>query len=235
MALKLKITKEEFDKLPADIQTEYSEKDGTYVLDVSGIEDTGALKRAKDRESQMRKDAEKALREAQAELDKLNEGDARKKGDIETLEKAWQGKLDSQKSEYETKLGNRDKFIRESLVDNVAHTLANKISDSPALIIPHIKARLTADLDGETPTTKILDATGKVSEMSVEDLEKEFVANKDFSAIIRASKASGGGASKKPQFSGGAGGSEEKVDLSKMNPRQLAEHIAAKKAEQSND
>lgn len=236
MALKLKISKEEFDKLPDDIKAEYAEKDGSYVLDVTGIEDTGALRRAKDREAQQRKDAEKALREAQAELDKLTEGDARKKGDIETLEKAWQGKLDSQKNEYESKLSQRESFIKSNLVDSVAERLAAKISTSPALLMPHIKGRLVADLDGDKPVTKVLDANGKVSDMTLEALETEFVGNKDYAAIIKGNNASGGGASKKGASGGGATFNTDKGndDLTKLNPREMVAYIAEKKAN-SND
>jgi hypothetical protein len=58
MALKLKLAKTEFEKLSAELQAEYIEDGDEYRLDVSGIEDTGALRRAKDREVQLRKDAD---------------------------------------------------------------------------------------------------------------------------------------------------------------------------------
>ena len=87
MALKRKIDKAAFDKLSKDIQAEYVEKDGEYVLDVDGgDDDTGALRRAKDRAVQERKDAEKRAREAEEKLAELDDNDARKKGDIEKLE-----------------------------------------------------------------------------------------------------------------------------------------------------
>ena len=52
MALKKKITKEAFEKLPDVLKSEYVANGDDYVLDVDGEEDTGALKRAKDREKQ---------------------------------------------------------------------------------------------------------------------------------------------------------------------------------------
>ena len=64
MALKRKITKADYDKLAADLKTEYvADGDDNYRLDLDGEEDTGALKRAKDRETQLRKDAEKKAAE----------------------------------------------------------------------------------------------------------------------------------------------------------------------------
>ena len=67
MALKKKLTKEEHSKLSDHLKAEYIEDgDGDgFRLDIDGDEDTGALKRAKDREAQLRRDAEAKLREAQ--------------------------------------------------------------------------------------------------------------------------------------------------------------------------
>jgi hypothetical protein len=237
MALKAKITKEQFAKLPADIQAEYVEDGDSYKLDVEGLEDTGALRRAKDRESQGRKDAEAALREAQEELERINGDDARKKGDIATLEKSWQKKLDDQKADYEGKVAKLTSHTTKSLVDNVALSVATKISNSPQLLIPHIRARLQANFDGDEPVTVVLGKDGKPSTMTVDELSAEFVANKDFSAIIVGSKASGGAS--KPSTSGGGapnnGNNDKPADLSKMNPTELAVHLKEVKANANTD
>lgn len=231
MALKKKLTKEEHSELPDHLKTEYIEDGDGFRLDIDGDEDTGALKRAKDREAQLRRDAEAKLREAQEQLDALGNDDARKKGDIQTLEKSWQKKLDDSKAEYESKLGKLTSHTKTQLVDNVAQQIASKISNAPALLLPHIKARLAADFEGDAPVTRILDKDGNPSAMTVEELSAEFVANKDFSAIITASKASGGAG--KPSNSNGGGAPnqfDKPADLASMNPAQLAEHIKASKA-----
>lgn len=231
MALKKKLSKAEYDKLSDAIKAEYIEDGDGFRLDIDGDEDTGALKRAKDREAQLRRDAEAKLREAQEELDRINGDDARKKGDIATLEKSWQKKLDDQKNEYEGKLGKLTSHTKTQLVDNVAQQIASKISNAPALLLPHIKARLAADFEGDAPVTRILDKDGKPSAMTVEELSAEFVANKDFSAIITASKASGGAGKPSNNSGGGAPNNSDKpADLASMNPAQLAEHIKASKA-----
>ena len=231
MALKKKLTEAEYEKLSEHIKAEYIEDDEGFRLDIDGDEDTGALKRAKDREAQLRREAETKLREAQEQLDALGNDDARKKGDIQTLEKSWQKKLEDQKSEYEGKVSKLTAHTTKTLVDNVATQIATKISNAPALLLPHIKSRLQADFEGEAPVTRVLDKDGKVSAMTVEELSAEFVANKDFSAIITASKASGGAG--KPSNSNGGGApnnSHKPADLASMNPAQLAEHIKASKA-----
>lgn len=236
MALKRKITKEAFDKLSAEIKAEYVEKDGEYVLDIDGDdggEDIGALRRAKDREVQARKEAEKKAREAEAKLAELDDNDARKRGDIETLEKSWKDKHDKTVSEYDTKLKAKDAFISRTLVDNVATQLAAEISTSPKLLLPHIRARLTADLDGDEPATKVLDAAGKPSAATLDDLRKEFVDNKEFASIIRASKASGGGAPDKGRTTRLGGATQPNGDkpapLASMNAKDLAAAIKANK------
>ena len=231
MALKKKLTKAEYEKLSEHIKAEYIEDGDGFRLDIDGDEDTGALKRAKDREAQLRRDAEAKLREAQEELDRINGDDARKKGDIATLEKSWQKKLDDTKAEYEGKVSKLTAHTTKTLVDNVATQIATKISNAPALLLPHIKSRLQADFEGDSPVTRVLDKEGKSSAMTVEELAAEFVANKDFSAIITASKASGGAGRSSNQNGGGAPNQSDKpADLASMNPAQLAEHIKASKA-----
>lgn len=231
MALKKKLTKEEYSKLSDHIKAEYIEDGDGFRLDIDGDEDTGALKRAKDREAQLRRDAEAKLREAQEELDRINGDDARKKGDIATLEKSWQKKLDDTKAEYEGKVSKLTAHTTKTLVDNVATQIASKISNAPALLLPHIKSRLQADFEGDAPVTRVLDKDGKPSAMTVEELAAEFVANKDFSAIITASKASGGAGKPSNNSGGGAPNNSDKpADLASMNPAQLAEYIKASKA-----
>lgn len=236
MALKRKITKEAFDKLSAEIKAEYVEKDGDYVLDVDGDvgnEDTTALRRAKDREVQARKDAEKRAKEAEDKLKSLDESDARKRGDIDALEKSWKEKHDATETGYKTKLAAKDAFIARTLVDNVASALAAEISVSPKLLLPHIKARLVADLEADTPTTKVLDAAGKPSALTLDELRKEFVDNKEFASIIRASKASGGSAPNdgRTQRLGGATQTSDgkPVALSALTAKDLAARITEAK------
>ncbi|AFB83298.1 head scaffolding protein [Pseudomonas phage vB_PaeS_C1] len=238
MALKKKLTKEEHAKLSDALKAEYIEDGDGFRLDVDGDEDTGALKRAKDREAQLRKDAEKEAKELRERLESIEGDDARKKGDIATLEKSWQSKLEKQREEYEAKVSKLTSHTTKTLVDNVASQLAHKISNAPAIIMPHIKSRLIADFEGDTPVTRVLDKDGKPSALTIDELANEFVANKDFSAIITASKASGG-AGKPSQNGGGApkfnGQSDKPADLSKMNPAELAAHLKEAKANETKD
>lgn len=234
MALKRKLSKEAFEKLSKDIQSEYKEKDGEYVLDIDGDEDTSALKRAKDREQQRAKDAEKRADELQAQLDGISDKDSRKRGDIETLEKAWKKKADETQAQYDARIGKLEGYAKKSLIEGTASAIAAKISTVPALMAKAVRERLTVDFDGDEPTLRILGTDGKPSAMTIEDLSKEFVANKDYSGIIVGSKASGGGAAKDgfSKTNGGAGQqnqTDKPASYSSMNPRDLAASLTAKR------
>jgi len=225
MALKKKISKADFEKLPDHFKTEYVEKGGEYHLDLDD-EESGALLRAKDREKELRKAAEAKAKELEEKLAGFEEGDARKRGDIATLEKSWQAKLADTEKALTEKLSKKDAYLKNTLVDSVAQQIASKISTSPALIMPHIKARLIADLDGDTPSTKVLDANGQLSALTIEELQNEFVTNPDFGAIIIGSKATGSRAPSQNVPQNRAFGSDKPTDLSKLKPSELAAHFS---------
>ena len=232
MALKRKISKAEYEKLLEALKTEYKEDGDNFVLDLGDDEDFGKLKRAKDREVEAKNEAEKKLKELQAELDKLSGDDARKRGDIATLEKSWQAKQDAMKAEYEAKLEKFQGFSKKSLVDTKAMALASELfGKNAAIALPHIKARLAADFEGDEPATRILDANGKISAFTLDDLKKEFASNKDFATILIASKASGGATSK--TILPGSADQTKPIDLASVSPKQLAEQLKAQKESQS--
>ncbi|URA06864.1 scaffold protein [Xanthomonas phage Langgrundblatt2] len=238
MALKRKITKDAFDKLADNIKFEYVADGDNYVLQTEGDEDIGPLKRANQRLKDQVEHLEGKNDELAGKLDKIEKNPARKQGDIDALERQWAKDTETKVGEVTAKLEKANSFIKQSLLENAASSLAEKISTSPAIIRPHIERRLTVDIDGDAPVVKVLGADGKASALTVEKLGEEFVANKDFSSIIRVTKASGGAGS--PSSNGGAvkptgqqpAPGEQPPNLATMNPRDLAATIQAKKAEQ---
>lgn len=228
MAIKKKVSAEEYAKLADHLKALYAEKEGEYILDVDGDEDTGALKRAKEHEKEQRKAAELKAKELEEKLAKMDEDGLRKRGDVEALDKSWGEKFAAREKELSEALGKKDSYIKTALVDNVARDIAHKISTSPSLIMPHIKARLVADLEGESPTTRILGVDGKISALTVDDLTKEFISNKEFAPIIVGSKASGSSATHGNIGPSGAQGGQ-KPNLATMKPAELAAYIEANK------
>lgn len=236
MALKLEVGS--LEGIAADLAKEYKkvEVEGKtlYRLDLDGYEDPGALKRAKEHEKESRKLAEtkvkeltKAVETAQEELDGIRRG-AIPKGDVEKLETSWKEKLAKKETELGGQLESAQKSLKRMLVDNVAQTLATKISTAPELLLPHIRTRLTTDVaDGEF-ITRVLDKDGKPSAMTIDELQKELISNKAFAPIMVGSKATGSGAS--GSSNGGSSAGNGNSNLSKASPKDLVAHIQAAKA-----
>lgn len=198
MALARKLTKEQYDALPDVLKAEYIAKGSEYVIDLSGEDDgVNAMRTARDHEKTARQTAEQRLREIEENAQKTADELARKNKDVEGIDAAWQRKLDeatSKAGEQTTKLQG---YLKKTLVDAKAMELATGLSSKGSkLLLPHIQSRIVADFDGEEPVARILDATGKPSTMTFEQLREEFYANADYAAIIDGSKASGGAPSK---------------------------------------
>ena len=256
MALKKQVSKKEYDKLSDALKEHYKEGEfsDTFVLDTGETDedDPAELRRAKARETEDRKKAQKDLRVAQAriaELEGEGEGDGetddetdpparrgksgRAEADAKKIDSAWKAKHEKAIGEKDAKLSAKDAFIKKQMVDSTANSIATKISTSPKLLAKAIAERLTVDFDGDEPELIILGEDGKPSGMSLDKLEKEFVANKEYAAIIVGSKASGGGAPKtspETKTGGGAPASEQQTPLSKQSPKDLVASLKARKA-----
>lgn len=215
--MKAKITEEEFESLNEAIKSEYQKDGDKYNLTVEGLEDTGALKRAKEHEKERRqkveaelKIAKEKLTEKEDEIINLHKG-AVSKDDVDALERSYKEKLEKTETEYKQRLTESEGSLRSMLVDNVATKLANEISTVPDLMSGAISARLTTEVVDGKAITRVLDKDGKPSALTVEELKKEFIANEKFSSIIVGSNATGSGAS------GSGNGSGASKKLSEMS------------------
>lgn len=232
MALKRKITKEQFDALNDVIKAEYKEKDGAYFLDT---DDASELERANARLKEAKEKAEADLQSVTAERDELKSNAGDKHKDIQTLETSWKKKLGETEAQYKDRIGKLEKQMTNSAIESAAMQLASAISKAPKVLLPHIKARLSVDLEGDAPAIKVLDASGKLSASTLDDLRQEFVANQDFADIIIGSKASGSNAMNRNPASNGnahANNSNNPPNLAKMSPAELSAHVKATKANQ---
>lgn len=144
------------------------------------------------------KAAKAARREAEEKAKAEAEELARKAGDVTALEKSWQDKLAKREAELLAEVQGRDARLLDLTVNAEARRIASELAvpGSADVLLPHIKARLKYE-DGRVT---VLDADGKPSASTVDELAKEIAANKAFAPLIVASHASGGGAN------GGKGG-----------------------------
>lgn len=219
MALKSKIDEEAFKKLDKSLQAEYKKQDdGSYALDLEGAEDTGALKRAKDHEKEERKKAEQKTKELEAQIAEIQEQleaartEGKGKGDkVTETERAWQAKLAKREKELQAQIDSTQVALKAQMVDAVAANMAAELAgDNAELLLPHIQRRLSAEIVEGKAVTRVLGADGTTSALTPEELKKEVLSSPKFSAIVIASKGSGGGAGGVRK---GASGSKKLSDM----------------------
>lgn len=215
----LKMTLESLEGVSPDVAKEYTKgEDGKFTLQVDGAEDTGALKRAKQHEKDLRVAAENKVADLTTQIETLTverdtaaaERDTAKadKGkDTAALEASWQAKVDEATAKLENVKSELTSEVERLLVTNTASSMAHEISTVPELFQDVIAKRLQVEkgADGKY-FTRVLDADGKPSASNLDDLRKELLANEKYAAIVISGKGSGGGAG----GSGSGGGAGEK-------------------------
>jgi hypothetical protein len=212
-----------------------ADKELGFKLDVEGREDPAELRRAKQRETEGRKAAEKKLadieaaqaaKDEEARLAKLEL--AKKTGDVDSLNRSWQEKFDSalaaKDAEYKPALTSMESDLTREMVDRHATSLAASIAlpGSEDVLFPHIQRRLRIEIRDGKRTTVVQDKEGKASAMTMEDLKKEFMADARFAPLLVGSRASGGGSG------GGKGGGATSGNKprSKMSTKEKSEFIS---------
>lgn len=233
MKLKRKITKAEFEALPEAQQGLYVADNEDYVLDIEdpAFENLKSEKKAiQDKLAKYEAEEEERIRKAEERAKKRAEEEyAKAKGDkdIEAVEKSWQEKYDKLNAEKTASDERYSDYVKKSLIDSEVMRMANEISTAPTLLAPHIRSRLDVDFTGEQPKLIVLDNNGMRSANTVAELQKSFIDNKDFSAIIKITTANGGANSSKftetPHNSGASG----EVKLSNLTDEQLAQRYKA--------
>ena len=224
MALKRKITTEEFEGLNEVLKAEYKEKDGAYFLDAEDASSLqNALEREREEKARLKTDLETFktdLANLKAEKETANADKNRKTKDYDALEADYNRKLSEKETAFKTSEQKLKDSMQKMLVDNRALEIAtDAFGENAEIMIPHIKARLQADFDGDMPTTRVLDKNGQPSANTLDELKKEFVDNPRFAPIVVASRASGGSANGKP--ANGSAGNKKPEDMDDAERAQL--------------
>lgn len=230
MAIKRKINKEEFEKLPDIMKSEYEDKGGSYIAIIDGDDEAvESLKKAKEHESNAHKETKKALKELEDRLNSMDYEGKKKSNDIEAIEKSWSEKLLNREKELGDERDNLKSMLASSLRDSTIASIASKIvkPDAQRLFKKSIEERFNVDIENGKASLRILDKEGKPSAMTLEDFEKEILADKEYGSILVVSKASGG-AGAKPGQSVTSPGSEKPKPFSRMTPAELKAQIDAK-------
>lgn len=194
----MKLTKAQYDALPDGLKALYKATgedsyEPTFVTSEDHENSIAGLK--KKNEELIGKD--KASREAAAEAERLRlaaeEETNRRNGNVEALDKSWQDKIDKLIEGHKAEIAGRDSFITSTLVDSKASELATKLGGKAAsVLLPHIKPRLSVEKGADgSYQTRILDASGKPSALTMDELAKEFRSNESFAGVIVEESSSG--------------------------------------------
>lgn len=207
----LKYQLDSLEGLDPAVSAMYESKDGKHVLKVEGIpqgEDVAGLKAKVEELLNEKKAAAQKAREAEAETKRIAEEAARKSGDVEALEKSWQEKLAKREQELTADRDGLSSQIKALTVGRAATDLSSELAvpGSAKALLPHIERRLSMDVrDGQAVVT-VLDANGKPSAATLDELKAEIASDPVFAPLIAASKATGGGAGGAKPGSGAGGG-----------------------------
>lgn len=234
MALKFKIKKEEFDALSDALKAEYKldEATGEYTLDAEGVPDVTGLRKKVDELLDERKADQRRARE---EAEKR----ARAEGDLAALETSLTDRFNTDLAARDADIAARDGLLARLTVGRTANDLAKELAvDAEAVpaLLPHITGRLRMELVNGDAVIRVLDAEGKASALTLDQLREEFKANPAFKRLIAGSKASGGGADGGKEGGGGATkplaemGDAERTEWAKRDPEGFARAVEAAKA-----
>ena len=234
-AMKYKISKEEFEKLPDALKEVYSEKGGEYFLQVEGL-DHENLKKAKDREKERANAAEQKLKDLEKEIDDLKAAgqkkkaeDAAKNGDVEALRASHEEAIEKLTSDHKAEIEALTSNLNGMLIQNAENEILsglNPLETAKPALKKIIRERLSVETIDGKPQVSVLDSNGKPSVAKISELQSEMLENKELAPMLVASTGSGGGATKN-HSSGGA--ATKDVDFTKDNdPAKLAAALAPK-------
>jgi len=199
----LKYQLDTLDGLDDSVKSLYTEKEGKFVLGIEGLpqpEDVSGLKAKVDELLGEKKAAEKARKDAEEQARVEREEAARKSGNVEELEKSWSEKYSRREAELngmlEQERGTLSTQIRDLTVGRTATDIASALAipGSAKALLPHIERRLSVEQRDGKPVVVVLDAQGKLSAATLDELKAEFANDVAFAPLIAGSKASGGGA-----------------------------------------
>lgn len=234
--MKYLIDKAAFDALDPSLQALYTPQGDDYVLAVEGMpqaEDTSGLK-AKNEELLAEVKANKAkAREAEEAAKRAAEEQARKTGDVEALERSWNEKHTQALGERDAQMAQLHAQVHALTVGATSAQLAGELAvqGSASVLKRIIEPRLSVETRDGKPTVVVLDANGRPSALTVDELRAEIMKDPALAPLIAGSRATGGGAG----GSNGGGAAKswdqmsgmERVELRRTNP---AEHARLKAA-----
>lgn len=187
--LKQKLSETEFSGLNDVLKAEYTKKDdGSYYLETDEAKElVNALQRLKE----ANKGNEQMVASINEQLRVAREEVARKQGDLATLENSWKAKAKAQKEADEAEKAQLKAIAKEGYLNSLLSNIVGKFALPEKHVRRDFEERIEVVFENGKPVHRVLDKDGKVSALTIDDLEKEFIADSNYSKYIIASKASG--------------------------------------------
>lgn len=228
----LALTLEKLDGLEDSVKGLYVERDGKFMLDVDGLEDTAGLKSALEAERKARREFEKkygALKDVDPEeytrlKREAEEREAKKleeKGEFEKIRAKWQQERDTEKADFDRRLQEKDALLKKYVLDNQVRNCALRSGVIPediddVMVITGRYFKLAED-----GSIQVLDDSGEITPKTIDDFfARDFKAKRP--KFYSTSGASGSGAS----GAAGTGSGGAKTPMQQLQEQ----HAAASKA-----
>jgi len=167
------------------------------------------------------KAAKEARRAAEQKAREEADAKAAKEGNFEQLYKSAQEQNSNLQAENLAIKDGIAKEKRDSTALNIATSLAE--GANVKLLSEFIKPRLKHE-DGET---KVLDASGNLTVLTVQDLAKEIAADATYASLLKGSKAAGGGANDNNNNGGSAAKEITRSEFDGKSPAEKMKYIKA--------
>lgn len=191
--MKFKLTKAEFDALSDAEKAQYTAKGDSYQLSIEGLPDFDGMQSKLDKLLDEAKTAKTAKTDADKKAQEEADKAARLSGDIAALEASWGKKLQDEVDAHAATKTRYSGQVSKLMVGDVSKSLAAELFGSNAAVFEHhISSRLQLEeAEGGEFKTRILGIDGKISASTIDDLKKEFAANKQFAPFLVTTKAQG--------------------------------------------
>lgn len=184
-----KLSEAEVSVLHDVLKAEYIKRDdGFYYLERKEAQE---LKNALERLKVENKGNAEMVAAINKQLQAANDEIARKSGDIATLEDSWKAKSKAQKEADEAEKKQLMQVAKDGYLNSILTPIVGKFALPEKHVRRDFEERIEVVFENGRPVHRILDKEGKVSALTIDDLEKEFVADTNYSKYIIASKASG--------------------------------------------
>jgi len=213
-----------------------------YTDEANVVFDTGdvTIKEIQDEIKRLQTHNTTLLGEKRSEADKrrvAEEATASAVAEVVTVkssvEAEWTTKITAKDAELAAASTLAEKYKTSALslaIDSPARELATTLTTAPDLALPHIKSRLSAEIGADgSIVTKVLSKDGKASDMTLDALMAELIADPKLTPIMKASQASGGGGGPRGGSGHQASTKPKTETVAEATARRIAERAAAGK------